>query len=292
MTRITNRPLGPVYRDGAPADAAAVANLVGRASREQRHLNEWMIAQGHVVVAVWNDDIVGVGASATNSVHPARVTRAVLVAEEHRRSGIGSGLLARVRDLDNLPSRVRVPAEDAATVAFFRRHGLATLVASRLIVVDPRRHSVARWAENVSPIAGLELTPVVVPLADEVVSSVVALYERTHRWDPPAPLSLADARRYLTDDVCFGVTAMHGGDVRGVALAHHADVHEVAFAGGVAEGDALLSQVLVAWLCAHAEGALEFEVDEGEGASDDLMGALRAVPEATIKSSVLILGER
>lgn len=141
------------------------------------------------VVATLDDDdvVVGAAAIAAAPLHPARAWVHVEVAAEERGHGIGSALLAAVReqtvgtDLEGLPLRARIAA-DAPGAAIAAHWGFGDLSTTRVIRVQP----MALGNLGADRVEDFQVTATG---SVALTQAFGAWYAGVNRVDPVAPLS-------------------------------------------------------------------------------------------------------
>lgn len=255
---------------------------------------EWLTADPAANVAVAEGAVVGAAVLSLEGIHLRRSWAAVLVGPAWRRRGVGTALYAELLSRSPVPLRAKVPVTDGAARSFCDAVGTATLVRSHLVLVPASSVLV-----DVRLPPGLQLEPIRVPPEPDVLGAVVALYERVHGWDPPAPGSGAAIASAFAGDVCFGTAAVRDGAIVGIAVAH-ADAGSVPAEGSVVEAamvgslepDAPGAPITTALLGALLDRGfdVEVEVDEGLGGHDELLDVLRRIEGCLWRPATLIVG--
>lgn len=141
-----------------------------------------------------NCEVVAAGTVRLGQRHPARYWLALNVAPTWRRQGIGSRLLADLRDLtalDPRPFRVQARPSDAATMGFLHHYGFRPRVRTWEGVIDPQNEIVLRrLAELTVNVDGFRVTRPRGEALQAEVARLAAFYEdwyaAIHTWDPPA----------------------------------------------------------------------------------------------------------
>lgn len=147
------------------------------------------------------------------SLHPERLWAYVEVARDHRRSGVGSMLLAMLRrEAEESPSgvtRLRSKVEPGtAGAAFAARAGLAPIQRSRLVVVEPESLRLPVFGDG-SEEAATEQVEDMATGSVELSDVVGRYYSSVHHWDSPGALSVPTVQRLFLDDH----TGAHGAIV-------------------------------------------------------------------------------
>ncbi|GAB4099170.1 GNAT family N-acetyltransferase [Sinomonas halotolerans] len=160
---------------------------------------------------------VAAGVVFSSPLHPQRLWAYVEVARDHRRAGVGSELLRRLRAAaaaapswavhsvgqahDGAAPRLRsrVPAGGAGA-AFAAARGFGELQRSRHVVVRPGALRLSALGDGSQ---GSESSPLVEDLATgsvELSDTVGRYYTEVHAWDPPAPLGVGRAQQLFLSD--------------------------------------------------------------------------------------------
>lgn len=101
-----------------------------------------------VIVAEADNSVVGVASVQSPGRHPHGLVH-LDVAGSNQRQGVGSALLAGLRDhVDNTPMIVRVRPWDTSSMGFFREQGFT--VAERVTEgwVDPGSATMSQWIDD------------------------------------------------------------------------------------------------------------------------------------------------
>ncbi|MDR6637706.1 GNAT family N-acetyltransferase [Paenarthrobacter nitroguajacolicus] len=147
------------------------------------------------------------------SLHPERLWAYIEVAKDHRRSGVGSTLLAMLRreagDSPSGVSKLRSKVEpDTAGAAFAAAAGLAPIQRSQLVVVEPEPLKLPRFGDG-SEEAAAERVEDLATGSVELSEVVGKYYSHVHHWDSPGELSIATVQRLFLHDL----TGAHGAIV-------------------------------------------------------------------------------
>jgi GNAT superfamily N-acetyltransferase len=139
------------------------------------------------------------------SLHPERLWAYVEVARDHRRTGIGSTLLAMLRhEAGRAPSgvsRLRTKVEPGTPgAAFAESAGLAPIQRSRLVVVEPGALKLPVFGDG-SEAAASEQVEDLATGSVELSDVVGRYYTAVHGWDSPGELSIATVQRLFLDDL-------------------------------------------------------------------------------------------
>ncbi|NKX51004.1 GNAT family N-acetyltransferase [Arthrobacter deserti] len=126
---------------------------------------------------------VAAGAVYETSLHPERLWLYVEVAKDHRRAGIGTALLERLKaEAEHSPSgitRLRAKVEPGSSgAAFAAAAGLRPIQRSRVVVVQPGALPAPRLGEEGGPVLDEAATGSV-----ELTQAVVQFYNAVHGWD-------------------------------------------------------------------------------------------------------------
>jgi hypothetical protein len=178
-------------------------------------------------------------------------------------------------------------------IRFWMAQGFQKLISSHTVVIDPRIAAVRAWAARVSAPPGLTLRPLDDPPSVTQLAAVAAFYQRIHRWDPSTPLSTAQVKGLLCNDLAFGFVGLAAESIVAIALCRHgSNGFEAALIGAIEREDDAVAKWMLASLCTRVEAAIEMEVDEGVGANLDLLRVLSEVPDASWGPTVLVLSDR
>lgn len=147
---------------------------------------------------------VGLATAFESRWHPQRLWVSVEIAPSHRRQGIGSALLGAVRAASGRrPLRAKVFAGGAAA-GFVTAHGFRAIQRSRTVRLD----------RALPPTPGLSVEIDAAP--DAVAAALLDIYVRTHAWDPPGDIDVADVLAVHVADAAVTLTVR---DATGVVLA-------------------------------------------------------------------------
>ncbi|MDQ0757041.1 GNAT family N-acetyltransferase [Arthrobacter sp. B3I4] len=139
------------------------------------------------------------------SLHPERLWVYVEVARDHRRTGIGSTLLAMLRhEAEQSPSgvsRLRTKVEPGTPgAAFAEAAGLAPIQRSRLVIVEPGALKLPVFGDG-SEAAASDQVEDLATGSVELSDVVGRYYTAVHSWDSPGELSIATVQRLFLDDL-------------------------------------------------------------------------------------------
>ncbi|WP_026553323.1 GNAT family N-acetyltransferase [Arthrobacter sp. H20] len=132
-------------------------------------------------------------------LHNQRLWAYVEVAADHRRTGVGSTLLAMLRheaggSLSGA-TRLRAKVNPGSTGAgFSAASGFGPIQRSRIVQVEPDALSLPAFDDNAGPQLDEAATGSV-----ELTTAVAAWYNSVHGWDP-ADMTLGQAQQYLLAD--------------------------------------------------------------------------------------------
>jgi GNAT superfamily N-acetyltransferase len=139
------------------------------------------------------------------ALHPERLWAYIEVARDHRRSGIGSTLLAMLRrEAEGSPSgvsKLRCKVEPGTPgAAFAEAAGLAPIQRSQLVVVEPAALKLPVFGDG-SEEAASERIEDLATGSVELSDVVGRYYTSVHGWDSPGDLSVATVQRLFLDDL-------------------------------------------------------------------------------------------
>lgn len=139
------------------------------------------------------------------SLHPERLWAYIEVARDHRRSGVGSTLLAMLRrEAEGSPSgvsKLRCKVEPGTPgAAFAEAAGLAPIQRSQLVVVEPAALKLPVFGDG-SEEAASERIEDLATGSVELSDVVGRYYTSVHGWDSPGELSVATVQRLFLDDL-------------------------------------------------------------------------------------------
>ena len=203
------------YREWRDGDDLALLEMWGGPETEQaRQFRGTLAPSGN---APWRrcivaEDVVdgvaipvAAGVVHEASLHPERLWVYVEVSRDHRRSGIGSTLLAMLRhEAEQSPSgvsRLRTKVEPGTPgAAFAEAAGLAPIQRSRLVVVEPGALKLPVFGDG-SEAAASEQVEDLATGSVELSDVVGRYYTAVHDWDSPGELSIATVQRLFLDDL-------------------------------------------------------------------------------------------
>ena len=159
------------------------------------------------IVAEDNGVPVAAGVVYETSLHPERLWAYVEVARDHRRSGVGSTLLAMLRkEAEAAPSgarKLRAKVEPgSAAEAFAAAAGLTEIQRSRVVVLEPGRLKLPVFEDDGGPQLEEAATGSV-----ELTRAVAEFYNAVHGWDR-AEMSLGRAQQMLLNDAAGAAGAV------------------------------------------------------------------------------------
>ena len=139
------------------------------------------------------------------SLHPERLWAYIEVDRHHRRTGVGSTLLAMLRhEAEQSPSgvtRLRCKVEQGTPgAAFAAAAGLEQIQRSRLIVVEPGALKLPVFGDG-SEAAAAEQVGDLATGSVELSDVVGRYYTAVHNWDSPGDLSIATVQRLFLDEL-------------------------------------------------------------------------------------------
>lgn len=133
------------------------------------------------------------------TLHPQRLWAYVEVARDHRRTGVGTELLARLRAAVGGAQKLRTKVtEGTAGAAFAEASGFTVLQRSREVLVRPGTLKLPVFGDGTE-----DTSPLVEDLATgsvELSDAVGRYYTSVHEWDPPAPISVGRAQQLFLSD--------------------------------------------------------------------------------------------
>lgn len=201
--------------DGARAEGASVATHDGAASPP---------ASGPLAVtppAVWRRCLVAedqgipvaAGVVYEAALHPARLWAYIEVARDHRRAGVATEILGRLREAAAAAATAHaadlaVGAAKLRTKVTAGTPGAAFAEASGFTVLQRSREVLVRPGSLKLPVFGDgtdtgDSSPLVEDLATgsvELSDAVGRYYAEVHAWDPPAPISVGRAQQLFLSD--------------------------------------------------------------------------------------------
>lgn len=274
----------PHIRQATFPDAKLIDAFVAALPALRRDLDAWVNQADAHVALVEGDDVVGFAARARHKEHPQRDLVCV-----HTRDGFSvhrDHLLRAVTPPRKArPFKLRLPADAHDELGWAIGTGFTERIRSATHLVPADAFDPGR-AEDVDP------------NARGLTGILTALYEQTHRWDPPAPFN----RRYVRQAMLAGaqqvaVVRDPNGEIAGVGVAHASDddtvAADISLVGALdpsaPDADAITA-ALVGHLATPYRGdprPLWFEVDRGPGTNEPL--ARLVTPRATANDEIVIL---
>ncbi len=277
-----------LIRGFAPPDAAAIGGLVTAGYQGDPGLGE-MIGGLHgadreppwwrrCLVAEADGVVIGVATAAPSRHHPGSVPVGVLVEPARRRRGVGTALLAAVRqaidEFNPPPLWTTVDGRDPAAVGFAAAHGFELVLRYRMWRLDP---AVVRLPLTEPPVP---LTPLAALADEDVVAALEALLgwgqESAPGW-APTPREVIRAELLPRLLPAGGVVATEAGAPVGVAVLAEFDGNLAGLCGvhsGRADGGPLTTALLARLLAAATElgRPVSAEAVEGEPLDTVLSG--------------------
>jgi GNAT superfamily N-acetyltransferase len=195
------------FRPWADGDDLALLEIFGDPASPHAHQDRTMFRMdsnapfSRALVATDQGIAVAAGVVFASTLHPTRLWLYVEVAREHRRTGVGTELVARLRALvpagqpAELKARyTQTAGTDAATAAgFCASLGMGEIQVARDVVVEPGGLALPIFEDD-----GLTLDDIATGSV-ELTKLVVEFYNATHDWDP-ANMTLGSAQKMLLDD--------------------------------------------------------------------------------------------
>jgi GNAT superfamily N-acetyltransferase len=220
------------------------------------------------VVAVDGDDVVGVGSAAASRQHPGSAPVAVVVSPRRRRNGIGSALLAAVREeiagFAPPPLWSTVDSRDPAAAGFAAAHGFGPVSRYGMWRLDPVLITLPAADETVA------LTGVADLSEEQRIDAFAAL----DRWGGNTALAEPTPREVIRTDVLpgllpgllpgGGVVALVDGRPIAVGMLGDFDGELIGLCG--AADDRAVPGVLAGLLAAAGGRTVELEVPMDGGA--------------------------
>lgn len=166
------------------------------------------------LVAVQEDEIVGVGTVFENTIHPHRLLVIINVAANYQRQGIGTALYhALQRYGDGRPWQAKGVLQDRAWMGFLAKHGFFPIMHTMEGRIDPRANEAQNWLYMLpATVPGVEFVPwpqlslSVSP--GEFAMKLARVYERYHVWSSPAPFSIERATELFMGSDCITDSAI------------------------------------------------------------------------------------
>jgi hypothetical protein len=230
---------------------------------------------------------VGVATVFASRWHPQRLWVGVEVAPADRRRGVGTALLLASKDTARSvgrPLRAKVFA-DSPGALFAEALGFRVLQRSRTFRLSPPGPVAAETP-------GLLVDTGAAP--DVVASAFLQFYVRTHTWDPPGDIDVADVRHSHVDDAVATVLVREPDDsvlavgclydeTDGLLLSGGAtrdDPRAGSAAGALLEASAALAENLGRDLLVEADDAAYELVDELVAHGGVVVGEVHVIADA------------
>ncbi|MBP2375760.1 GNAT family N-acetyltransferase [Paeniglutamicibacter psychrophenolicus] len=195
------------YRPWADGDDLALLEIFGDPASPHAHQDRTMFRKdsdapfSRALVATDQGIAVAAGVVFASTLHPQRLWLYVEVAREHRRTGVATELVARLRALvpagqsTELKARYTVTAgtDAAAAAGFCASLGMQQIQVARDVVVEPGGLALPFFDDD-----GLTLEDIGTGSV-ELTRLVIEFYNSIHEWDP-AHMTLGSAQKMLLDD--------------------------------------------------------------------------------------------
>jgi len=196
------------FRDWRSGDDLELLQVFGDPRSPQAHQDRTMLRENsdapfsRTLVASVDGVAIGAGVVFASSLHPQRLWLYVEVAAEQRRSGVGTALVAKLRQqipadqVQQLKARYTVTPGDPATAAagFCKALGLGEIQVSRDVILEPGALAEPVFDTNDRVIEELSTGSV------ELTKLVMDFYNKVHeQWDP-AKMTVGSAQRMLLDE--------------------------------------------------------------------------------------------
>lgn len=195
------------FRPWADGDDLALLEIFGDPASPHAHQDRTMFRANsdapfvRSLVATDQGIAIAAGVVFASTLHPARLWLYVEVARDHRRSGLGTDLVNRLRamipagETQELKARyTRTAGTDAAAAAgFCASLGMKQIQESRDAIIEPGGLALPIFHDD-----GLTLDDIGTGSV-ELTKLVVDFYNATHQWDP-ARMTLGSAQKMLLDD--------------------------------------------------------------------------------------------
>lgn len=186
------------------AEGPAVEQFRGELAPDADHDDTTGVVWRRCVVAEDQGIPVAAGVVYESMLHPERMWAYVEVARDHRRRGVGTELLRRLREAALLaPGGVRALRTKAGSgstgEAFAGARGFAPLQRSRHVVVRPGTLKLPVFGDG-SEEQSSQLVQDLATGSVELSDVVGRYYATVHAWDPPAPLSIGRAQQLFLSD--------------------------------------------------------------------------------------------
>lgn len=270
-------------RNATFRDAQAIDQIVATFAPVRRDLDAWVNqAEAHAAL-VEGDEVVGFAARKRHKEHPMRDLAAFYVRDGDPHAA--ADLLRQVAGRRPRPMKLRLPADDAANLDIAQQLAFTERIRSATYTVAADAFHATGTVEDVDP------------NRRDLPAIVAALYENTHRWDPPASLS----RRYVRQAMLNGAqaaAAMFDGNVLvGVGVVHaSADescAADISLVGALdptrPDADAITAALLGHLAAPYRRDPrpLWFEIDSGPGTNEPL--ARLVTPKAPAVDEIVVL---
>ncbi|WP_345473310.1 GNAT family N-acetyltransferase [Glutamicibacter ectropisis] len=196
------------FRPWRSGDDLELLQVFGDPRSPQAHQDRTMLRENsdapfsRTLVASVDGVAIGAGVVFASSLHPQRLWLYVEVAAEQRRSGVGTALVAQLRQqipadqVQELKARYTVTPGDPATAAagFCKALGLGEIQVSRDVILEPGALAEPVFDTNDRVIEELSTGSV------ELTQLVMNFYNKVHeQWDP-ANMTVGSAQRMLLDE--------------------------------------------------------------------------------------------
>lgn len=195
------------FRPWADGDDLALLEIFGDPASPHAHQDRTMFRANsdtpfvRSLVATDQGIAIAAGVIFASSLHPARLWLYVEVARDHRRSGLGTELVSRLRamipagETQELKARyTRTAGTDAVAAAgFCASLGMKQIQESRDAIIEPGGLALPIFHDD-----GLTLDEIGTGSV-ELTKLVVDFYNATHQWDP-SQMTLGSAQKMLLDD--------------------------------------------------------------------------------------------
>ncbi|PQZ92989.1 N-acetyltransferase [Arthrobacter sp. MYb227] len=195
------------FRPWSDGDDLALLEIFGDPSSPHAHQDRTMFRANsdtpfvRSLVATDQGIAIAAGVIFASSLHPTRLWLYVEVARDHRRNGLGTELVNRLREMipagetTELKARyTRTAGTDAAAAAgFCASLGMKQIQESRDAIIEPGGLALPIFHDD-----GLTLDDIATGSV-ELTKLVVDFYNATHQWDP-AQMTLGSAQKMLLDD--------------------------------------------------------------------------------------------
>ncbi len=271
-------------RNATFRDAQAIDQVVAGFPPLRRDLDGW-VNQGDAHAAlVEGDEVVGFAARRRHRDHPDRDLATFWVRGNESPHTIAD-LLRAVLPRKPRPLKLRFPSDDNANLDIARQLDFTERIRSATYLVPANAFEAIGEAEDVDP------------NRRDLAMIVAALYENTHRWDPPAPLN----RRYVRQAMLNGAQAVaatyDGNRLTGIGVVHASEddacAADISLVGALdptsPDADAITATLVGHLARPHRDDKrpLWFEVDTGAGTNEPL--ARLVTPKTKPVDEIVIL---